>query len=342
MIFRQVRNVDQIVLSEGTAPLFLDYPGDPPVLIELATSPPTSLECKLRTQVDPPASVAAAFERLAEGRLPDGHPELTPRDLDRFASADGTLHENHVPPLHLMPQAVRDFDKKLSHAWTAAASSAIGLLRWRSRAFGTPNPFSVRPAEWSLDGSSWKIMPFTGGVEVVDTPALEVSDVTRAELQELLTRGQREPLAHALLREAWTQRSTSPQSAFLIGMTALEVGTKQHISACVPDAAWLVENVPSPPLLKLLTDYLPTLPPPEGGKALDPFPDDLLKVLKKAVTKRNELAHAGASVGRKQLRQTLRAVRNVLWTLDEACGFAWASDYVTPLDQDPPAGHRHI
>jgi hypothetical protein len=65
-------------------------------------------------------------------------------------------------------------------------------------------------------------------------------------LRQLLDANQLEPVPHALLREAWSQRHSNPNSSLLIGMAALEVGVKDYIAACMPAAAWLAENVPSP------------------------------------------------------------------------------------------------
>jgi hypothetical protein len=74
---------------------------------------------------------------------------------------------------------------------------------------------------------------------------------------------------------------------------------------------------------------------------LDPK-GDVIKTLKIAVTKRNELAHRGVEMSHDRLRKTLRAIRNVLWMLDVARGYAWAEDYLAPLDHDPSVGYRRI
>jgi hypothetical protein len=69
-----------------------------------------------------------------------------------------------------------------------------------------------------------------------------------AAVADLVTSSQREPVAHELWREAWNLRHTNPRSSLVIGVAAAEVGLKQLIAASVPDAASLVENIPSPPL----------------------------------------------------------------------------------------------
>jgi hypothetical protein len=124
-------------------------------------------------------------------------------------------------------------------------------------------------------------------------------------------------------------------------MAALEIGVKSYIAACVPDAEWLAENLPTPPLLRMLQEYLPTLHP-EGGTPIAPLDKDTADVLKVAVTLRNGLAHTGSDVPRERLAKTLRAIRNVLWRMDVARGHEWASDYVTSLEEDPSEGYRRI
>jgi hypothetical protein len=125
-------------------------------------------------------------------------------------------------------------------------------------------------------------------------------------------------------------------------MAALEIGIKEYIAACAPDAAWLAENAPTPPVVNMLTEYLPTVPPVAGGHAFPPLDDEWIKVLKVGVTLRNALAHRGEQISSDRLDKTLRAVRNVLWTLDAARGMSWAAEYVTALDEDPSAGFRRI
>jgi hypothetical protein len=185
------------------------------------------------------------------------------------------------------------------------------------------------------------MLPRDTYVSIHGTSRLELSECAASELQGLLTRHELEPLAHELFREAWGQRQDNPRSSLLLGMAALEIGVKNYIAACVPDAAWLAENVPTPPLLRILQEYLPTLHP-AGGTPIAPLDDDTAGVLKVAVKLRNGLAHTGSNVPRERLVRSLRAIRNVLWRMDVARGHEWASDYVTSLDEDPSEGYRRI
>jgi hypothetical protein len=303
-----------------------------------------SLEGVVVTEFDPNARIGKAFTELAANRLPDGHlpREKWHRDLS-YIDTDGIFEDGPVLPAYLMPETFQDFASKLSAELHGAANDALGVLRWRSRTLGTRRPFSTQIVMWSLDGERWHTLPTDLYLSVVDASRLHVSEGAASELQALLDEEELEPLAHELFREAWSERSTNPRSSLLIGMAALEVGIKQYISACVPDATWFVENSPSPDVVKMLREYLPTLQPPGAGTPLQPFEDALLDVLMTAVTIRNRLAHRGADVAHARLLPTLRAIRNVLWKLDEARGHAWAAQHLFPsLDKDLPVGYRRL
>lgn len=110
----------------------------------------------------------------------------------------------------------------------------------------------------------------------------------------------------------------------LLGVAALEVGIKQFIAAAVPDATWLVEEAPSPSIERMLKEYLPRLPP----QAMAP-PDDVLKIVRKAVGARNRLVHSGKSnFSYATLELSLTTIRDLLWKLDADRGFAWAADHL--------------
>jgi hypothetical protein len=299
--------------------------------------------CVVESEFDPPAKVSEALKYLSEGRLP---PKSLPReewgrDHDYIDEA-GRIQQRHLVPLYLMPQSFREFADALSDEMNLAAAHAVGVLRWRTRTLGLRQPFASSGMRWRFrDADDWQMLPRDIYVSIHGTSRLEVSEGAASELQDLLTRHALEPLAHELFREAWGQRQDNPRSSLLLGMAALEIGVKNYIGACVPDAEWLAENVPTPPLLRMLQEYLPALHP-EGGTPIAPLDKDTADVLKVAVTLRNGLAHTGSDVPRERLAKTLRAIRNVLWRMDVARGHEWASDYVTSLEEDPSEGYRRI
>ena len=94
----------------------------------------------------------------------------------------------------------------------------------------------------------------------------------------------------------------------------------------VPDARWLIQNVPAPPLKKMLTEYLPLLPT-RGylqGRHIR-LPAGMLAVLKKGVSIRNTIVHKEPKdVAQKTLGDVLESVRELLYILDACRGQDWA------------------
>ena len=98
-----------------------------------------------------------------------------------------------------------------------------------------------------------------------------------------------EPLAHVLLREALAaSESRNWATALVMAMTAIEIGVKHLISQLVPEAAWLAEHLPSPPIDAILRDYLPIMPARllVNGMILLP-PPRLIRTIKNGSTARN-------------------------------------------------------
>jgi hypothetical protein len=266
MRFRLALSVQLVSLSEhGVDPVRLTVQRDHALTVELTSvgedgQRAPALYCNVATEFDPSSVVVDAFRHLAEARLPPKHLPRTewPQPLD-YIGEDGTISANYIVPLAIMPQSFKEFTARLSGELNTVGRDAVGVLRWRGAAPGPVNAFSARPAEWELDGERWRMFPISGHVQPADVAHLALSAAAVSELQTLLDDDEKEPLAHSLLREAWSQRTANPRSALLMGFTAAEIGVKEYITDCVPGAAWLVENVPSPNIVTLLRDYLPKL-----------------------------------------------------------------------------------
>lgn len=184
---------------------------------------------------------------------------------------------------------------------------------------------------WSRDGVFWHPAPTNFRVYWEVLSALTPSTAIRTDTTEIVSGGGSSPLHHDLFREAWDQRHPNPRSAVVVGIAAAELGIKDLIAILVPNAEWLAFNTPAPPLIKMLTEYLPTLPARQtlGGKVLAP-PDALLASLRKGVTLRNQLAHAGGpTLSTDTVIEILESVRDLLWLLDYYAGHAWALAYVS-------------
>jgi hypothetical protein len=118
----------------------------------------------------------------------------------------------------------------------------------------------------------------------------------RLSVEEMFREGVREPVSEELLREAEAQPHANPRSSLLLAVAAAEIGFKELVADLVPGAEWLALNLQSPPLVKMLKEYLPMLPVRVGGPALPP-PKPIPQILDDAVRRRNELSHRGDPVG---------------------------------------------
>ena len=152
----------------------------------------------------------------------------------------------------------------------------------------------------------------------------------KANIEVLLSQEVVEPLGHDLFREAWELRERNPRSALVIGVASLEVGFKNFVAELVPDAEWLVEEAPTPPLVSMLKNYLPKLPAKstiEGGVL--PPPSKVRKSIDEAVRRRNKVAHtSSAALEPEALKEWLLVIQDVLWLLDYYRGFQWASTHI--------------
>jgi hypothetical protein len=211
--------------------------------------------------------------------------------------------------------------------------STIDLFRWRhGLAEGPPDATQNVEALYSGDGHRWLKVSLVRGIHVRVTAFKKgLRDVPPDEIVRLVESGTQEPVAHQLFREAWELRGANPRSALAIGMAAAEIGVKDLIASLVPDSHWLVKEMPSPSVVKILREYLPILPVRARfkDKTLKP-PAELITRIKKGIEYRNDLVHAGAPVpGFPELERILCAVSDVLWICQLYEGNEWAGSYVS-------------
>jgi len=293
-------------------------PGPPPVTVTLgqqtqkeAKAYGDAKRCEARVRLATSRKIAEAFQALHEGHLPPG--SLDPPEGQEFRLGNMAVFD-------LVPQPVKDFVRGTQQQLQGAAESVVDVVRWRNANEGPHNPLSPGRAEWKIAGRAWRRMPW-GVYTSVASRSIPPFDERRVdEIQALIDASIIAPLSHTLFREAWEQRHSNPRSALLIGMTALEIGIKQHLSDRLPDTRWLLEELPAPPITRILGEYLAPL---EGAS----FNAARLKLLKKGVTLRNKVAHVGATPVRpKDLQEILLAVRETLWWLDGLKGYEWAKN----------------
>jgi len=288
-----------------------------------------------RTQLEPSDGVARGFAALADFRLPEGVPPSSLLNWRRFQDAAGRLKPAMVYPQSGLPQAMTSFIEQIRKELVHAIRRSCLVLRWRYSLWGPHDP--LRPIgagpEWSLDGSTWHPLPANPEPRSQEVPQLSPTVSVTSEVQAMLDTGQDEPLAHQVFREAWDNRFANRRSALVIAVAALEVGIKTFISQLAPSAQWLITNIPSPPIRRLLAEYLPSLETPATieGKVLAP-PKSVLDLIDKALVTRTRVAHAtGEDVSHDTLEEMLIAIKDVLWMLDFYGGATWAMSHVSPV-----------
>lgn len=211
---------------------------------------------------------------------------------------------------------------------------SLRLIRWRTNFPTTShNPILWGPElRWSLDGRTWKdyadLRPT--GLRLEFTIRGPWTHEQSEFLNQKMSGELDEPFAHELLREAVANRKTNPRSSLVLAVAAAEIGFKQFVSRLLPDAAWLVEKLPSPELDKMLTQFPWHKLRLEIQGRTPQVPSPIRKKLKKAVELRNKVVHVGESqINAESLDYTLTSVRDLLYFLDALQGQRWALSFMS-------------
>ncbi len=227
------------------------------------------------------------------------------------------------------PAAMQTFCNLAAESLRRHWMDAYALIRWRWSSAVDPGSLAapIGPLLWSDDGSTWERLLTRPQVDARLLPQLSLNPAVGQELEVLAAAMMREPVG----REIWHVASqVDPVTAIVLSVTAVEVELKRLVSTFVAEAEWLVVNLPAPPIVRMIEEYLPKL---EGyERALSP-PPALVSTLRKAVKLRNDFVHVGpaadaswigASVKEDTARSVLAATSDLLWLFDAQRGHAWA------------------
>lgn len=199
----------------------------------------------------------------------------------------------------------------------ASSLRLVRLLRWRA---GLDfQALTINQDYLSLDGNSWLLLSAARSATVTLVqifPAMS-EELTKDIIDQYET-SRDEPLAHQLFNDAWNLRYTNPRASLVVAVAAAEVGLKKVIGLIVPDAKWLLEEIPAPPIGKMLRKYIPSLKVKSHitGKQIAP-PSKLIKKLEQAAEARNKIVHVGEEAPENNERiEMLEAIRDFLWICD--------------------------
>jgi hypothetical protein len=219
------------------------------------------------------------------------------------------------------------------------ATRALEVALWRTGARGGPPGIEVTPlqlfwrtqvaAEEDLLDSNWRQIP--SGIVLVGLPELSFFDLDAtigSQISQLLDAAIPQPLGHDLLREAWRIHESNPRAALVVAIAALETGLKQFIGSQLPQTDWILRNLPSPPLHKIVRDLLPTIPSRATGHTTFAGADSAaVRVVREAVERRNSLVHVGqVDIDREWLTTLFQVARRLLYQLDYHAGHEWAPE----------------
>lgn len=248
-----------------------------------------------------------------------------------------------------------DFENEIQELRQRLSSWAVAfveIFRWRlNEPFFDLADYPFR-MEFSLDRALWYPLPenngptsTVGSIRMVRYNSLPLEMNAQEDILNLSSKliDEGAPVYHSLLIEAIGQFGNNPRSALIMSVAALEAAAKRCISELIPQTTWLLDNMPSPSVFKILRDYIPTLPARNliNGKVV--IPKAIRSCIQDGVEIRNKIIHVGEipekeqeSKGYTRYRQNLRretysllfAIRDMVWLLDYYQGQAWALDYV--------------
>jgi hypothetical protein len=290
------------------------------------------LDYTIRAQL-PASGEAIAFVRalVADRYEPFGKPLLTLPLIvgDRqLIASDGAIQTGFFLRREMMPYEVQQILNEVESFLENIRDRFLSQLRWRQGAAAADKLVEHSSLYWRTDPGVGYLVPRKLS-HPVSAPAARKGfrwgPGHEAGLLDLWSRGVDEPFSHELIREAQTLVEQSPRSAFLIATSAAEAGIKLHLSKVVPNVAWLLEEAPSPPIFKLLRDYVPAVNAAAGRDVAfwEKF-KPRLKDIQVMVEARNKIAHTGRMPEDIDVQSTISNVRDLLYVLDVLDGEDWA------------------
>ena len=256
--------------------------------------------------------------------MPEVSPVLLPYTThfgERIA-ANGKTAEGCHPTSRFLPMDLQDLCISTGNALEEHAVRFVQLLRWLEKASGPVKIWDSRDIRFSLywrtTQAQYHGVPWLEQGIMIETSGVAITwlEEDKQKFTQLWgTKGLQEPLGHQLLREAKSISEHIGRSALLICYSALEVGIKQHISKNSSDAGWLAMYAPTPPLFKILRDYMPKLhadkPDFQNWAKIKPE----LKIITALTEDRNRLAHRGEII-LGSLDEYLRITNDLLVAFD--------------------------
>lgn len=321
-----------------------------------------NLECK-SSRVFPTTTEQADFVAgLAAGMyvLTPSAPVTLPvrvRGEERI-DATGRILERMKIPFELYPPGVQSLWREAYATLRGTQERFLRLLRWLQDVDSPHGLYTSPPGLFwrsgKAEGEDHLITaapePERGlpGVDVRGIRGIVWDDALGSSLRGLWDEGAVEPLAHELLREARLLADTgSTRSALLMAATAVETGVKDHVGRLRPETRWILQNVPSPPIHKILRSYVHDMHAASPLVADWKVLDGLWSACGKLAEARNATTHSGAAADADVVERHIEVAADVLYVLDALAGQEWARRRVSTklrkaLGWPGPSEHRIV
>jgi len=208
----------------------------------------------------------------------------------------------------------------------STCANMLALASWRT---GSAVDLSDLPEKakiyWSEDKKDWhRLLLKNNSGAITLGGVVESSKKVGDDLADLFLRSEKAPVYRGFLDQAIIDYKLD--SAMVMAVAALEIAVKQTIQKVHPETDWLLQEIPSPPVHKMLKDYLPTLESPfvddNGGIKVS---TELLDEVKKAVQARNEIIHKGSI--KWPVRRRYKSILMMEWVirwLEYYQGYSWS------------------
>jgi hypothetical protein len=328
MYFMIERDLSAVHLT-GTAPCTFRYQ-QRSVIVSIENGVPWSAQtdrnvrpfCRGITGRNLSPELSQLFNDAMSGKPSDKASEWVQVHTD----SDGRIVEESFIVPGGLPAKLEDFCADMNSFLNDYARRTVEVLRWRLGASADANPFkNSHGLLCSIDGRLWRKVPtklyIAHEIRIPLTPTNEIA----REVEVLVENGASEPIWHAIWREAWQQCRRNLRGAIVLAICAAEVAVKHQAVAFVPDVEWLLENVQSPPVIKLLKRYLPRLYQNHNARRAVLPPNDILRIIDEGVQERNRIVHHGKlTYDFTATDRLLKAISDLLWILDFNTGSEWA------------------
>jgi hypothetical protein len=217
----------------------------------------------------------------------------------------------------------------------------VELIRWRTAHMnwlGDHTRVISESHEWSKDSATWHPLDLTLTLTFsVSATGPELTEELQYSLNQLAGGEEREPLGWEIWNNALAARDTGDaRAAVILSVSAVEIELKRLIGQLVPEAEWLIRNLPAPDIFKIVKDYLARLP--DIPKNIQPT-KNLQKSLQGAIQLRNDLIHVGQPKGTerdatiaevaKHCNSVLAMASDLLWLFDAYRGHEWALEHLS-------------